>query len=102
MSSTEPGWAVDAREGLGVVPRPVVVVIVLALTGFLGADVIGQFVVAGHAASPVLDGAILAVLGGVVAASRGPRPETPPPPDHNQATGSDTGRHRNTREETGP
>lgn len=66
------------------VPRPVVVLIVIVLTGLLVVDVLVlTLAVPGHAASPVLDGAILAVLGGVVAASRGPKPPdaSPPPTD---------------------
>lgn len=87
-----------AGEEHTLVPRPVVVLVVLALTGFLGADVIGQFLVAGHAASPVLDGAILAVLGGVVAASRGPQPAKPDQTDKTgpdpESPASSAGRHR--------
>jgi hypothetical protein len=61
------------------IPRPVVVGIVIVLTGLLVADVGGQFIIPGHTASPVVSGAILAILGGVVAASRGPKPGPPEP-----------------------
>lgn len=63
-----------------IVPRWMVASIVAILTLLLTADVGAQFVIPGHAASPVLDGALLTILGGVIAASRGPKPADPPSP----------------------
>lgn len=85
----------DAGKEHTVVPRPVVVLIVIVLTLLLSADILAQFVIPGHTASPVIDGAILAILGAVVAASRGPKPDEPPPPP-----APDTGRHRVPGEES--
>lgn len=83
------------REGPIIVPRPVVVLIVLTLTGLLVLDVGAQFLPgSAHEASPVLDGALLAILGGVVAASRGPRPDDAPPPPDGPVEPTEPGRHR--------
>ena len=75
-----------------IVPRPIVVLIVIVLTLLLAADVLAQFVIPGHTASPVIDGAILTGLAGVVAASRGPKPPAPQP-------SPTPGRHRGQDEE---
>jgi hypothetical protein len=79
------------------IPRPIVIVVVLGLLLYLGADVIGQFIPGStHEASPVIDGAILGVLGSVLAASRGPQPTPPPeqPPDDPPPPTEPAGRHR--------
>lgn len=71
------------REGGTIVPRWMVAAIVAILTLLLTADVGAQFIPAlQHTASPVLDGILLSILGGVIAGSRGPKPEAPdlPPP----------------------
>lgn len=78
--SSLPEHAVEAGEEHAIVPRWLVASIVVVLTLLLTADVGAQFVIPGHTASPVLDGALLTILGGVIAASRGPRPTDPPPP----------------------
>lgn len=93
---TGDGHAAVAREEPVIVPRPVVVLIVLVLTGLLVLDVGGQFLPGStHEASPVLDGALLAILGGVIAASRGPQPTPAPDPDVPTAEPPpDPGRHR--------
>lgn len=62
------------------IPRPVVVLVVLVLLGVLVADVTAQYVVPGHTANPVIDGAIIALIGAVITGTKGPRPETPPAP----------------------
>lgn len=68
------------------IPRPVVTLVVLVLLAILCADVGAQFVVPGHTASPVIDGAIIALIGAIVTGAKGPKPEatpalTPDPPD---------------------
>lgn len=78
--SSPPEHAIEAREEHALVPRWMVASIVAILTLLLTADVGAQFVIVGHAASPVLDGALLTILGGVIAASRGPKPADPDPP----------------------
>lgn len=80
-------------EETTIVPRPVVVLIVIALTIYLGADLGFQFVPGStHEASPVIDGALIALIGAIVTGARGPKPgpEPPEPP----AAPADTGRHR--------
>ena len=88
-----------SREGLDMVPRPVVVGLVCVLTGLLCLDVGAQFVPGStHEANQVLDAALLAIIGGVITASRGPKPgeattepaEAPPVVEPSAASG----RHR--------
>lgn len=62
------------------IPRPVVVIVVLVLLVFLGADILGQYVIPGHTANPVIDGAIIALIGAIITGTKGPKPETPPDP----------------------
>lgn len=74
------------------IPRPVVVIVVVVLLLLLMADIGAQLVVPGHTASVVIDGAILTLLGSIIVGTKGPKPETePPPPDPPIA---ETGRHR--------
>lgn len=88
---------VGDREGPAVVPRPVVVGLVCVLTGLLVLDVGAQFVPGStHEANQVLDAALLAIIGGVITASRGPKPEdaeTPPEPAPTESSAA-PGRHR--------
>lgn len=75
--------AADATGGRKhMIPRPVLVAVLAALVLLLIADVGAQFVIVGHSASPVLDGGILAIIGTVFTAARGPKP--PPPPEHDE------------------
>lgn len=75
------------------VPRSVVVFVLLFLVLLLGADIIGQLVVPGHTASPVIDGAMLALIGSILAGVKGPKPEPPGPPGPAD-TPAEPGRHR--------
>ena len=93
------GLAARAK-GSDVVPRPVVIGLVCVLTGLLCLDVGAQFVPGStHEANQVLDAALLTIIGGVVTASRGPKPEDaaaeppaePAPPAEPSAA---RGRHR--------
>lgn len=98
-------------EGENLVPRWMVAVIVAILTILLAVDMLGQLVVPEHAANPIVDGALLTILGGVIAASRGPKPDPSPPsrearpdplpdPDPVDPAPSDVPRrHRRVREE---
>jgi len=61
------------------IPRPVVTIVVLVLLVFLGADILGQYVIPGHTANPVIDGAIIALIGAIITGAKGPKPEEPPP-----------------------
>lgn len=78
-------------------PRPVVVGLVCVLTGLLVLDVSAQFVPGStHEANQVLDAALLAIIGGVITASRGPKPDeaesqAEPAPTESSAA---PGRHR--------
>lgn len=78
------------------VPKPVVVFIVIVVTLLLAADILGQFVIPGHTASPVIDGGLVALLGATVTGAKGPRPEepsTPPPSTAPLPTAETPGRH---------
>lgn len=62
------------------VPRPVVTLVVLVLVAILAADIGGQLWIDGHTASPVIDGAIIALIGAIITGTKGPKPEDPEPP----------------------
>ena len=81
-------------------PKSVVTGIVIVCTLLLVADVSAQFIPGStHEANQVLDAALLALIGGAVTASRGPKPEDaaaeppaePAPPAEPSAA---RGRHR--------
>lgn len=75
-----------------VVPRPIVAGVVVVLLLLLGADIVGQFVIPGHTASPVIDGAMLALIGAIVTGTKGPKPD--PPGQQNDTPPPPSGRHR--------
>lgn len=92
--SSPPEHAIEAREERIIVPRPVVVIVVLVFTMLVAADILGQFIPGSdHAASPVIDGALIALIAAVITGARGPRPDEPRPPDK-PPTLPDSGRHR--------
>jgi hypothetical protein len=100
------------------IPRPVVIIVVLVLLTYLGADIGGQFVIPGHTANPVIDGGIIALIGAIVTGVKGPKPSDPaspedpapdPVPEFPSATAPlpaadrpDVGRHHRSRSEGPP
>lgn len=61
------------------IPRPVVTIVVLVLLAILAADVGAQLIPGStHQASPVIDGAIIALIGAIITGTKGPKPEDSP------------------------
>ena len=93
------------------IPRPVVVIVVLVLLTVLSADVFGQLFIDGHTANPVIDGAIIALIGAIITGTKGPKPEAPPdlaatsPPPTAPLPAAEprpVGRHHQRSEDTAP
>ena len=91
------------------IPRPVVVIVVLVLLTILAGDVFGQLFIDGHTANPVIDGAIIALIGAIITGTKGPKPETPtelptpaPPAPLPAAERQPVGRHHQRSEDPAP
>lgn len=71
------------------VPRGVVVVVTLVLTGGVLLDLGSQYFIPGHTANPLIIGPLLALLGAILTGAKGPKPGTDEDPVEKPA-----GRHR--------
>lgn len=61
------------------VPRPVLVITVVALLAVVLGDLAAQFVIPGHTANPVISGGALTLLGALLTGAKGPRPSESTP-----------------------
>jgi hypothetical protein len=86
------GGVTATGEGGRMVPKPVAGIVVVILTCIVAADVGAQYVIPGHTANLVLNGAIITAIGAILTGAKGPKPtpdepEAPPPPDPPQPRG---------------
>lgn len=80
-------------------PRPVVAVVVLVLTGGVAFDLAAQSFIPGHTANPLVIGPLLAVIGAVLAGQKGPKPDDGKT-DDSAPPEQTPGRHRNPQDPT--